>query len=279
MTEESKPTRAALIVLFVSLISGAVFLFAHRPIPQPLSYHHFADQRTWCGIPNCMDVMSNLPFLVIGLLGLLFTLRPSSKRKFLTGSHRWSYVVFFAGVGLTFFGSCYYHLRPTNARLVWDRLPMTLGFMGLLSATLIERIDRGLGKLLLPMVFAGCGSVVYWNVTENLGRGDLRPYLFVQFGSLLAISAMLVLFQSPYENTWYMAIALAFYASAKLLETFDRQVLDHIYLISGHSLKHLAAGAGTYFILLMLEQRHSPLYSTNSEENFVNLTNGRTVNE
>ena len=35
--------------------------------------------------------------------------------------------------------SSYYHLAPDNARLVWDRLPMTVGFMGLLAAMMLER--------------------------------------------------------------------------------------------------------------------------------------------
>ena len=30
---------------------------------QPLSYHHFADQRNWLGFPNFGDVASNLLFL------------------------------------------------------------------------------------------------------------------------------------------------------------------------------------------------------------------------
>lgn len=43
--------------------------------------------------------------------------------------------VLFAGVLLTSAGSTWYHLAPTNDSLVWDRLPMTLGFMGLFAAS------------------------------------------------------------------------------------------------------------------------------------------------
>lgn len=262
MKYQTRQSRLALTTLVALIVLGAILLFSRPPIPQPLGYHNFADQHSWFGIPNFMDVVSNLPFLVMGLWGVLLMVRPGSDRAFFGQSQRLSYAMFFAGVALTFFGSCFYHLHPTNARLVWDRLPMTLGFMGLLSATLAERINPKLGQLLLlPLIVAGASSVGYWYVTENLGRGDLRPYLFVQFGSLLAITAMLALFQTRYEDTWCLAVALAFYACAKLFEALDRQVFNFLHVVSGHTLKHLAAGIGTCFILLMLEHRLSAMPS------------------
>ena len=76
--------------------------------------------------------------------------------------------------------SSYYHLAPDNARLVWDRLPMTVGFMGLFAAMLTERVNPRLGRaLLVPLIFAGVGSVVYWFWTELRGVGDLsRPLTY-----------------------------------------------------------------------------------------------------
>lgn len=256
MSDQSKKRRVTLTISVSLLVLGAIILFSRPPIPQPLSYHNFADQRDWLGVSNFMDVVSNLPFLVIGIGGVSFALSSNSQQVFLTQWHRLSYVVFFAGVGLTFFGSCYYHLDPTNSRLVWDRLPMTLGFMGLFSAILSERLNPRLGELLLPLVIVGGFSVGYWHVTESLGRGDLRPYLLVQFGSLLAITALLAL-PGANTDTWCIAAALAFYAFAKLFEAFDRQVFNHLHMVSGHTLKHLAAGVGTYFIFFMLEHRVS----------------------
>lgn len=265
MRDRIRNSRAALITFVVSLGVGAIILFSLPPIPQPLSYHNFADQRSWLGVPNFMDVVSNLPFFVVGVCGLLFTLRSRSEGAFLSPSQRWSYAIFFTGVGLTFFGSCCYHLHPTNARLVWDRLPMALGFMGLLSATVAERINPRLAEfLLVPLIILGSASVGYWYVTENLGRGDLRAYLLVQFGSLLAIIAMLALFRTPYADTWCIAVALVFYACAKVLETFDRQILIRLHFVSGHTLKHLAAGTGTYFIFFMLERRFSGMRTKSS---------------
>jgi len=104
-------------------------------------------------------------------------------------------------------------------------LPMTLGFMGILAATIAERISVSAGVLSLgPLLVAGAGSVLYWNWSEAHGQGDMRAYLLLQFGSLLAILAMLLLFRPSYTEGWCVAVALGLYAGAKLLEILDRQV-------------------------------------------------------
>ena len=37
------------------------------PIPQDLAYHNFADTRALFGLPNAYDVLSNIPFLLVGV--------------------------------------------------------------------------------------------------------------------------------------------------------------------------------------------------------------------
>ena len=37
-------------------------------------------------------------------------------------------------------GSSYYHWKPSNSRLVWDRLPMTVGFMSLVAVVISETL-------------------------------------------------------------------------------------------------------------------------------------------
>src|SRR5712692_4239579 len=136
--------------------------------PQPLSYHRFADQRSWLGIPNFGDVASNTLFLVCGLWGLAFLASKSSREHFLEPRERWPYFLVFLGLVLTAFGSAYYHLAPGNARLVWDRLPMTVGFMSLVAALIAERVRVKLGLWLLPVLTAiGIGSVLEWYSTEQ----------------------------------------------------------------------------------------------------------------
>jgi hypothetical protein len=123
--------RTRIRILAIVSLGTIAAVFLHSPIPQSLDYHRFADRRTLLGIPNCFNVLSNVIFLVVGVLGLRFLFRgdgASAANSFTYRSERWPYVVFFLGVTLTAFGSAYYHLAPENSRLVWDRLPMAIGF-------------------------------------------------------------------------------------------------------------------------------------------------------
>src|SRR6185312_12923546 len=120
------------IFLLLTLTGVAILgTFLIPPVAQPLSYHHFADTRTISGIPNFFNVLTNFPFLITGAIGL-FTVAKSSVRPEI----RATYALLFAGVLITAFGSAYYHWRPSNDTLVWDRIPMTIVFMSLLSATI-----------------------------------------------------------------------------------------------------------------------------------------------
>jgi hypothetical protein len=249
--------RIRLLLLAAAVLAVTAVYFSKPPVPQDPGYHDFADQRVFFSISNFLDVISNLPFLFVGIWGLLVVNRPESDASFLTKSEKWPYVVFFLGMALTAFGSSYYHLHPTNARLVWDRLPMTLGFMGILSATIAERISVKAGVRLLPLlVIAGALTVAYWSWTEAQGRGDLRPYFVVQFGSLAVILAILLLFRARYTCTWCLVVALALYVAAKVLESFDLEIYSVGHTVSGHTLKHLtAAGAGGFIVWMLLRRR------------------------
>src|SRR5579872_2334969 len=108
-------SRAPLLLLAVAVVIAIVAVLL-PPIPQPLAYHNFADQRGWLGIPNFGDVVSNVPFAVVGLCGLVFLAGPRPQ-TFSDPRERWLYLVMFAGLILTAFGSAYYHLAPGNARL------------------------------------------------------------------------------------------------------------------------------------------------------------------
>lgn len=240
------------------VVAMVVAMFALPRIPQDPGYHNFADARPWLGIPNVLDVASNLPFLVVGLLGLRFMARERTaggSGTFLTPGERLPYLVLFFGVALTGIGSAYYHWAPSNATLFWDRLPMTIAFMALLSATLAERVNLRLGKYLLgPLVILGVLSTLYWHVGEQQGVGDLRPYALVQFGSLVAIPLMVLLFPPRYSRTSDLFVAVGWYALAKVFEHFDHEIFA-VLGVSGHTLKHLASGMGAWWILRMLERR------------------------
>jgi hypothetical protein len=247
--------RHLILVLACCAVMAAVVL--QPPIPQPLSYHEMADQRTLLGIPNALNVLSNLPFAVVGVLGLAVIFKAGSGSRLFHGPwERWPYAALFGGIALTSVGSTYYHLAPDNARLVWDRLPMTVGFMGLLTAVLAERVNLRLARwLFVPLVVVGGASVGYWYWSEVEGAGDLRLYLLVQFGSLLTIVLLLVLYPARYAGARYLIAGLIAYAAAKVFEIADEAVFALGRIISGHTLKHLVAAGGVGCLVGMLRVR------------------------
>jgi len=233
---------------------GIAALFIPRT-PQPFSYHQFADRRSWLGIPNFGDVVSNIPFLVAGFWGLAFLCRTSSRERFIDARERWPYVFLFLGLLLTAGGSAYYHLAPDNRRLVWDRLPMTFVFMPLVAAILAERVNVKLGLSLLPLLIAvGAGSVIEWHWSEQQGAGDLRFYAAVELYALLALLVALLL-PPRYTRGRDLLVVAGFYVLAKICEAADRQIFSLGSFLSGHTLKHLAAGAAGFWILRMLQKR------------------------
>ena len=194
---------------------------------------------------------------MLGAWGLTLALGRTKKAIFLTPVERWPYAILALGVTLTCFGSAYYHLAPDNARLVWDRLPMTLGFMSLLSAMLMERVDLRGGLIALgPLLFLGLASVAQWYGSELHGAGDLRLYLMVQLYSLVLILLIVWLFPARYTRGLDLLLAMGFYILAKTFEVLDRQIFSVGHIVSGHTLKHLAAALGVYWVFHMLARRH-----------------------
>jgi len=237
------------------------------PIPQPLSYHQFADQRTFLGIPRFCDVISNLPFAVVGTWGLVFLYSSNVNRTtggFLDRREIWPYLFFFLGLLLTAFGSSYYHLAPDNARLLWDRLPLSITFMSMVAAIISERVHLTFGLWLLPVLLCvGFASVLQWYWSETRGAGDLRFYAVVQACSALALLLGLLL-PPRYTRSMDLGLLLGFYGLAKILEFLDIPTFSVLHLVSGHSLKHLAAAAAGFCVLQMLRKRKPYATSTST---------------
>ena len=183
--------------------------------------------------------------------------RKSSRERFLDARERWFYIFAFLGLLLTAVGSAYYHLAPDNARLVWDRLPMTIVFMPLVAAMVGERVNIGLGFYLLPVLMViGIGSVLQWHSSEQRGAGDLRFYAAVQLYALLALLVALLL-PPRYTRGSYLLVVAGLYVIAKICETEDRQIFSLGHLVSGHTLKHVVAGVAGFWILRMLQKRQA----------------------
>ena len=205
------------------------------PIPENPDYHHFADQRTILRVHNFWNVLSNALFLIVAFWGLSAL---TNRAAFTEAWERHAYLVLLSGLALVAFGSGYYHLQPSDGRLFWDRLPMTVVFMALLSITVGERVDPRAGRLLLaPLLGLGIISLLYWKAT-----GDLRLYALVQFYPMLALPVMLALFPPRYTGTAGIWAMIGFYVIAKFFEFADQRIWQLAAPWSGHPLKH-AAGA------------------------------------
>lgn len=250
--------RARIYALYSVFGIGILAVALWHPIPISPTYHNFADRRAIFGIPDGLNVLSNFLFFLVGVIGVAFILRARRDNTFRNQLERLPYLVFFAGTALTGIGSAYYHLAPSNQRLIWDLLPMTACYAALLSATIMERVSERVGLVLLgPLIAAGAACALYWRVGQLHGHGDYRFYLFAQFFSAAAIGAIVLLFPPTYSGGRYLALAFVFYVFAKLFETFDKAVYSAVRIASGHTLKHLAAGIACYFLLRMLVIRHS----------------------
>jgi hypothetical protein len=245
------------IILFVIIIAVAI-IATLAPIPQDLAYHQFVDQRRWLSIPNYWNVLTNLGFIWVGLFGLyqLFT-----QQLKVVGTLTINYAMFFIGVGLVAFGSGYYHWQPNNRTLIWDRLPMTIAFMSLLSVAFGEFLSVSLGrKSLWPLVFIGITSVCYWYWGELYGIGDLRLYVLIQFLPMLILPILFFFGKSVFKSNWGYWLLLSAYIFAKLVEHFDIAIFSLTNsLFAGHAIKHILVVMGLYFLILYFKKRNTEI--------------------
>lgn len=227
------------------------------PLAQDPTYHDFADQRRLLGIPNFWNVLSNVPFAVIGGLGCWWLRHePRPPAAFQNPGERAAYFVFFLGVFLTCFGSGYYHVAPANDTLVWDRLVLSLTFGSMFVIVVTEFVNRRIGRVMLvPMILLSVFSVLYWAWTETVGQGDLRPYFLIQFYPMAAIPVIMLLFPSRYTHGRAFWLMVALYAVAKVAEVYDGPVLEWSGFWSGHTVKHLVAAGASFVPLYALQRR------------------------
>jgi hypothetical protein len=239
--------RLAIVVAAAGLLAIGVALLP--PVAQDPRYHDFADARTLFGVPNFWNVISNTPFILVALYGLR-NLR--SRTAFVEPWERIAYGALLVGTAAVGIGSTYYHLHPDDARLFWDRLPMTVVFMSLVASTIGERISGKAGAwLLFPMIALGAASVVYWRYS-----GDLRLYGVVQFGSMLAMPMLIALCRSRYSGVGRLWLVLVFYVLAKMAELLDRDIAT-VISTGGHPWKHLAAAAAIFFYVETVAHRRA----------------------
>jgi hypothetical protein len=239
-----------LVLGIFALFAAGMVLQAIHPLAQPQDYHHFADARTLWHVPNAADVLSNLFIALSGFACLLWASAQVHERSLLAVG------ITVAGIGLvlTGFGSTFYHWHPTDARLVWDRLPMTIVFAGILlclwsSATLV----RATWVQAALVVGAALGTVWFWVVKDSLW-----PYALLQFGGIFAVLYLVARKRVLGASAWWRV--MQWYGLAKVFEHFDKGIWSLTgHLVSGHTLKHLACGAAGFAILwLAKNSRYIP---------------------
>ncbi|MAX67808.1 MAG: hypothetical protein QF441_05015 [Bacteriovoracaceae bacterium] len=215
------------------LIIPLGLIFTLDPIAQSQKYHLFADQSHVLGITHFYDVITNIFFAVIALWGLV---KIQDKTK-------WPFLM---GVLLVAPGSAYYHLLPTDERLLWDRLPMVIAFCSL-SSWLFIKFFKISGKRSLYVLFlsnfVGLTSILYW-----VFKDDLRFYYWVQLAPILLLCGVSLLYSKLFNNRLYIFFAFSSYILAKILEHNDLAILNFMG-ISGHSLKHCFAAVAVYFLI------------------------------
>jgi hypothetical protein len=232
-------------VAVATALAIAVFYSLVPPIPQDPVYHNFVDQRPILGLSNFWNVMSNVPFLFAGYYGLTRLSALSSQTAQLAR-------IYSIGLILICFGSAWYHLAPDNGSLVWDRLSMTISFMTMMAFVVgrVTKPEYGL-RALWPLIILGLFSVIYWDVTEQAGKGDLRLYAIVQFLPGILIPALLFTAADKFGTavSRWIWLGLAAYVAAKIAEWQDGGLYVLGNLLSGHSVKHVLAALSSYYFL------------------------------
>lgn len=251
---KTQKEKMGFLLLIVIALASFIIALVKSPIAQNIDYHNFTDVRSILSLSNFWNVVSNIPFLIVGFLGL-FKLSIPGKLK-IVEDNKISYALFYFSIALVAFGSSFYHLHPNNQTLVWDRLPMTMAFMALFSIVITEFVSIKNGKIvLIPFLLAGLLSVVYWHYSELSGNGNLNYYALVQFYPMVAIPLILICYTPCFTKGnayWWLLIS---YVIAKLCEHFDGQIYDALHFISGHSIKHIIAALGLYKLLISYEKR------------------------
>ena len=244
--------RQAWALAGVALALFAVLRIVLGPLPQWPSYHDLADTRVLGGMPRAGDVLTNLAILAAGLWGA--TLGP---RLAADDDERvaWRWLV--GATIATALGSGWYHLDPSNATLVWDRLPMALVMAALLALVLADRVDARFGReALAPFGLVGVASVVWWAATDAMGRDDLTLYAIVRVGTGVAVLGLLILRRGRTRGSGWLWAAIALDVAMTLVERQDRAVWDATGgLASGHNLKHLMAGGVLACVFAWLTHR------------------------
>lgn len=231
--------RIGMLAAVIAAVGLAVLL--RPPVFQDPTYFGHADRRAFLGLPNALNVLSNLPFALAAWLGLRRSAalgRPQRAAARLT----------FLAIGAVTLGSGYYHFAPGSLGLLVDRLPISLAFAALFAWVVGDRLGtHWTPRVLAPLVALALFTLWIWYGSGALD-GDLRPYALVQALPLVCTPLLLACFPGELCDR-RLALALALYVVAKVCEVLDAEVFAFGELVSGHTLKHLFAAAACFALV------------------------------
>lgn len=229
-------------------VTPAIGVALMHPVINGPAFHRYADARALFGIPNAGDVLSNLPFVVIGLLGLF------AARK-VDGLPRGLVALFFAGILGIGLGSGAYHAYPGDATLAFDWLPIVLALAWLSALLLADRVDLNAGRVaavVLPL--AAAASVAWWwGGGGTSDGGDMRWYAFLQLLFVVLVPVILFLYPRGRLERGPLLLGVACFVAARLVHSADQSVLEATG-VSGHTMKHLIAALAAYFVLVAVKR-------------------------
>ena len=230
------------LALGVAAAGVLVLLALLPPVCRGPGFHHYADERAWLGLPNAADVLTNLPFVLVGLAGLALAPRVPAR-------DRLGVRLLFGGFVLLGLGSGAYHLYRTDLTLVLDWLPIALVLAWLSALVITDRVGARAGRVagwILPA--AAVASVLVWWLGGGTAGGDMRWYVGLQLSLVAAVPVIVLLYPRGALGTRELWLAVACFGAARVVNKADGWLLDHVGL-SGHSCKHLVAGLAAYFVL------------------------------
>lgn len=237
MNKEQQRFLYVFLSLFGISILGQILNFFHVVG----HYHEFVDVRNLFKVNNFFDTVSNVGFLIVGIIFI--------KEISIKSNKDINLMMVAVGSILVFFGSSYYHLLPDDSRLFWDRLPISMVFSGILSYSLHANnlINKQWEKIFNVYYFLfSIGSVVFWNIGVLNNQNWLGPYVFIQFGGMLTLIYIILTGKNKEFNKKIIAV-LAWYVLAKLCEHLDGFIYEITEnLISGHTLKHIFSAVALY---------------------------------
>ncbi|XP_061349621.1 uncharacterized protein LOC133294877 [Gastrolobium bilobum] len=238
-------------VLGTAFLCCICFFLFTSPIPRSPNHHRFADLRNLLGVPNTLNVITNFPFLVVGVIGLVLALE-GGVFNISSQAEVWAWVLFYAGVAGVAFGSTYYHLKPDNNRVLWDTLPMMVAYSSLFSSLVIERIGQWIGLCCMCALLLAVFICVFYERIYD----DIRLCLMFQLILPLAIAVVAFMYRSNYTNSRYWFSSIGIYLLAKFEAVADRKLYRlNNYVISGHSLEHLCLALIPILLGIMLIYR------------------------